>query len=199
VTPAATPAATGTPAPALDRAAAVRAALRALVARNGFHGSSMSAVAAEAGVGTGTAYVHYASKDELVLATYLEVKRDLGEAATVDVDQGSPAEQRFHQLWLGIHRHLSGDPDRARFLLQVDSSPFARAAHELAMAADGDPIMAAAAAPDLADRLVDLPLEVLYDLGLAPAVRLAASDVDLDAAALDRVADACWRAITVSG
>ncbi|MGZ4707901.1 MAG: TetR/AcrR family transcriptional regulator, partial [Acidimicrobiales bacterium] len=61
-------------APVVDRAAAVRAALRTLVARNGFHGASMSAVAAEAGVGTGTAYVHYASKDELVLATYLEVK-----------------------------------------------------------------------------------------------------------------------------
>ncbi len=64
------------------------------------------------------------------------------------------------------------------------------------MAADDDPIMAAAAAPDLAEQLVDLPLEVLYDLGLAPAVRLAAGDARLDAEALDRVADACWRAIT---
>ncbi len=118
------PATRGTPI-AVDRAAAVRAALRTLVARNGFHGSSMSAVAAEAGVATGTAYVHYASKDDLVLATYLEVKRELGEAAVVDVDPDAPARERFHQLWLGIHRHLSADPDRARFLLQVDSSPFA--------------------------------------------------------------------------
>ena len=41
--------------PPLDRAAAVRSALRTLVARNGFHGASMSAVADEAGVATGTA------------------------------------------------------------------------------------------------------------------------------------------------
>jgi len=122
---------------AVDRAAAVRAALRTLVARNGFHGASMSAVAAEAGVGTGTAYVHYASKDELVLATYLEVKRELGEAAVVDVDPDAPAAQRFRQLWLGIVRHLRADPDRARFLLQVDSSPFARTAHQMALAAGG--------------------------------------------------------------
>ena len=181
---------------AVDRAAAVRAALRTLVARNGFHGASMSAVAAEAGVGTGTAYVHYASKDELVLATYLEVKRELGEAAVVDVDPDAPAAQRFRQLWLGIVRHLRADPDRARFLLQVDSSPFARTAHQMAMAADGDLIMAVASAPDLAEQLDDLPLEVLYDLGMAPAVRLAASDLPLDAAALDRLADACWRAIS---
>ena len=186
-------------APALDRAAAVRVALRTLVARNGFHGASMSAVAAEAGVGTGTAYVHYASKDELVLATYLEVKRELGEAAVAHVDPDAPAHERFRQRWLGVHRHLSADPDRARFLLQVDSSPFARAAHEMAMATDGDPVMAAAASPDLAAQLVDLPLEVLYDLGLAPAVRLAAGDLELDPAALDRVADACWRAVTRPG
>ena len=109
----------------------------------------MSAVAAEAGVATGTAYVHYASKDDLVLATYLEVKRELGEAATADVDPEADAEHRFHQLWLGLHCHLAADPDRARFLLQVDSSPYARDAHDLSMAADGDPIMAAASSPDL--------------------------------------------------
>jgi len=54
----------------MDRAAAVRSALRTLVARHGFHGASMSAVAREAGVATGTAYTHYTSKDELVLAAY---------------------------------------------------------------------------------------------------------------------------------
>ena len=63
--------------PLVDRAAAVRGALRMLVARDGFHGASMSAVASEAGVATGTAYTHYASKDELVLAAYREAKAQL--------------------------------------------------------------------------------------------------------------------------
>lgn len=47
--------------PATDRAAAVRNALRTLVARHGLHGASMSAVASEAPVATGTAYTHYAA------------------------------------------------------------------------------------------------------------------------------------------
>src|SRR5262249_28622624 len=70
----------------LARAAAVRSALRTRVARNGFHGASMSAVAREAGVATGTAYTHYASKDELVLAAYRETKAQLGAAATAGLD-----------------------------------------------------------------------------------------------------------------
>jgi AcrR family transcriptional regulator len=188
---------TTTTAGPVDRAAAVRAALRRLVARQGFHGASMSAVAAEAGVATGTAYVHYPSKDELVLAAYLELKRELGEAALGDVDPSAPVDERFRSIWLNLHAYLAADPDRARFLVQVDSSPYATTAHERAMEVIDDPLVTAAGVPDLAARLAPFPFLVLYDLGLGPAVRLAASDVTLPADDLVRLADACWRAITV--
>lgn len=180
----------------VDRAAAVRAALRRLVARRGFHGASMHAVAAEAGVATGTAYVHYASKDELVLATYVETKRELGLAAADGVDPHAVADERFRQLWHGILRHVEADPDRARFLLQVDSSPYADRAHDLALAADDDPLLVEAARSDLGDLLVDLPLAVLYDLAVGPALRLAAAGRSISDAERARLAEACWRAVT---
>jgi AcrR family transcriptional regulator len=183
----------------IDRAAAVRGALRRLVARNGFHGASMSAVADEAGVATGTAYVHYASKDDLVLAAYREVKRELGAAAVADLDRTAPAEERFLHMWRRIHRHLAADPDGARFLVQVNGSPYARTAHGMARAAGGDPMMAEAARPDMASRLAPLPPEVLYDLGFGPAVRLAAEGKRVPADVLDTLAHACWRAITKPG
>lgn len=184
----------------VDRAAAVRVALRTLVARHGFHGASMSAVAAEAGVATGTAYVHYRSKDDLVIAAYLEVKRDLGEAAVaaVDVDRttGQPLASLFRAMWLAVYEHLSGDPDRARFLLQVEVSPYAEAAHAAALAMTDDRLLAAVTDTELGEHLVPLPPEVLYDLGIAPAVRLATAVKPLAPDALRLVADACWRAIS---
>lgn len=182
--------------PRVDRPAAVRAALRRLVARNGFHGASMNAVAAEAGVATGTAYVHYGSKDELVIAAHLEAKRELAAAAVADLDPAAPAEERFRHMWRGVYRHLAADPDRARFLIQVDGSPYARTAHEIAMAAGDTPMMAEAAKPDLAARLAPLPPEVLWDLGFGPAIRLAASGKRVGADVLEALAAACWRAIT---
>lgn len=188
-------AATETPARP-DRAAAVRGALRRLVARDGFHGASMSAIAREAGVATGTAYVHYASKDELVLATYVEAKQQLGEAAVAAVRPGDAPEARFRALWAGAHRQLAGEPDQARFLVQVEDSPYAEPAHAAAMQREDDPLLAAAEEPEMAARLLDLPVEVLYELGLAPAVRLAAKQVELTPAQLERTAGACWRAIT---
>lgn len=180
----------------LDRAAAVRQALRSLVAEHGFHGASMSAVAAEAGVATGTAYTHYGSKDELVLATYLETKDELATAATADLGAMADPRDLFRALWLGTYRHLSANRDHALFLLQVDCSPYKEPAHEAAMARDGDPLVQAATAPQISERLLPLPLEVLYELGLGPAVRLAASGEKLTKAQLETIADACWRAVS---
>ncbi|HEV2243308.1 MAG TPA: helix-turn-helix domain-containing protein [Streptosporangiaceae bacterium] len=179
----------------MDRAAAVRGALRTLVARNGFHGASMSAVASEAGVATGTAYTHYASKDEVVLAAYRETKAKLAAAATTGLDPTAEAAARFRGIWLASYRHLKANPDHARFLVQVDHSPYRSAAHE-AVIADGDPLVAQAAAPDAAAWLLPLPLEVIYELGLSPAVRLAAGGTELTEEQLSQIADACWRAIT---
>ena len=63
----------------------------------------------------------------------------------------------------------------------------------------GDPLAEAAGAPEITSRLLPLPLEVIYQLGLAPAVRLAAVDEDLSDAELRTAADACWRAISRPG
>ncbi len=183
------------PPAALDRAALVRSALRSLVAEHGLHGAPMSAVAARAGVATGTAYVHYASKDELVLAAFREAKVDLGAAAVARVDGEAPPAVRFEQLWLGVHDHLTANPEQARFLTQVESSPYARRYHDSFDEA-GDPLTDASRAPDMARQLLPLPLEVLFDLGLAPAIRLVSAGVDLGPQDLLAVAHACWRAIT---
>ena len=181
--------------PPVDRAAAVRSALRTLVARNGFHGASMSAVAREASVATGTAYTHYASKDELVLAAYCEAKAQLAVAAMAGLDAGAKEGAQFRCVWLAAYRHLKANPDHARFLLQVDHSPYRGAAHQAAIAA-GDALAAQAATPHIAARLLPLPLEVIYELGLSPAVRLAAGGTELTEEQLDEIADACWRAIS---
>ena len=181
----------------LDRAAAVRRSLLELVADHGFHGASMNAVARRAGVATGTAYVHYPSKDDLVLAVYREVKNGLGVAAVAGVDPADAPRERFARMWRNILDHLLADPYVARFLVQVDASPYADRAHDVA-ATDEDPLVQAAAAPDLAPLLADLRPEILYELGFGPAVRLAARTGrdDLDASARDALITACWRAIT---
>lgn len=178
-----------------DRPARIRRALLELVAERGFRGTSMAAVAERAGVAAGTAYVHYASKDELVIAVYLEVKAELGSAGAAAADPAAAPRDRFVALWHAIHAHLDADPDRARFLIQVEASPYAVEAHAAAMARN-DELLATASDPDMQAVLADLPHEVRYDLGIAPAVRIVARGDRPDTRTLERVATACWRAIT---
>jgi TetR/AcrR family transcriptional repressor of multidrug resistance operon len=181
---------------AVDRAAAVRQAVMSLVARNGLHGTSMAAVAALAGVATGTAYVHYASKQEVVLATYLEVKGAMATAAVRRVRPEAAPADRFRTMWLAVYRHLAADPERAAFLVHIDASPLAAVAHDRSRAERDDPILVHARTPDMAAALLDLPLELLYDLGVGPAVRLVAGRTRLSRRQLGLVADASWRAIS---
>ena len=176
----------------VDRAALVRRAMVDVVAERGLHGASMSLVAKKAGVATGTAYVHYESKEELLIASFVEVKTQLGVAAFAGVDPDSSARETFEAVWRNCHAYLADDPALATFLLQVEASPLRGAAHD-ALPGD-DPLTAAA--DRLIDSLVDLPSELLYDLSLAPAVRLAASGAELSDHQIDSLVDSCWRAIS---
>ncbi len=185
-----------TTARAIDRPAAIRAALRDLVAERGFHGASMGAVAKRAEVAAGTAYVHYESKDELVYATYLEIKHALSEAVLPQVDLDAPPKQRFIQLWTAIYHHYREEPTRAGFLAQLEASPFYdEAARRLEES--GDPLLEQAARPDLIELLVELPMDVIAALTLGVAVRLVAGGIALSAREVETVAESCWRAVTV--
>ncbi len=154
----------------------------------------MSAIARAAGVATGTAYTHYESKDAIVLAAYVEAKAQLAAAALEAVDERARAAERFRAIWLGAYRYLAANAEHARFLLQVDDSPYRAGAHDAVN--PNDAFVAEASAPDMLAELLPLPLEILYELGIAPAVRLAAAGIDLRGAELDAVAAACWRAVT---
>lgn len=175
----------------VDRAALVRRAMVELVAERGIHGTSMSQVAERAGVATGTAYVHYESKEDLLIAAFVEAKGRLGTIVAADLDPEQTPGEIFRSLWRRLYDHLREDQHLARFLTQIDESPLRSKAHEALP--DDDPLILLG--EEMSDHLVDLPVEIIYELGLAPAVRLAASDTSLDVDQVGAVIDACWRAI----
>ena len=181
--------------PAVDRRAAIRGALRDLVAERGFHGASMGAIAKEAGVATGTAYVHYESKDELVFATYLEIKEELGVAVLEEYDAAASPFDRWDHMLKTAYEFLSEEPESARFLSQLEESPYYEEAHAR-IVASGDPLAEAAQSEDFTSLIVDLPNQVIYGLSLGVAVRLIAAGVQLKDEELDTLVSATWRAVT---
>lgn len=98
----------------------------------------------------------------------------------------------FEAIWDRIHRHLQQDPAVARFLVQLEASPLRGPAHA-ALPGD-DPL--ASIAEGMAEGFVDLPAEILYDLALAPAVRLVVGEVNLDSEQQRTLIESCWRAVS---
>ncbi|OLT45526.1 TetR/AcrR family transcriptional regulator [Cellulosimicrobium sp. CUA-896] len=65
----------------------------------GYERTTMRAVAQAAGVSTGTAYYHFASKDELVQELYLEVQRDHARRAAPVLAAGGTLGERLRGVW----------------------------------------------------------------------------------------------------
>lgn len=121
------------------------------------------------------------------MAAYVEVKSALGLAGVEAIEGASSPEDVFRSIWHAMYRHLAAD--------QVQASPYAASAHEAALGQDA--LADRPALANLSAGLVDLPPLVLCDLGLGPAVRLAATDgPSLTDDQLDEVAAACWRAVS---
>ena len=155
----------------------------------------MGAVATEAGVATGTAYVHYASKAELVFATYLEVKGQLGDAVLSGLDTTRKPSDQWRQILTAAYRFLVDEPACARFLTQLEESPYYQEAHAR-LVASGDPLGELARSDAFADVVIDLPPPVIYSLSLGVAVRLVAAGIRLQDQEIDRLVEATWRAVT---
>ena len=110
-------------------------------------------------------------------------------------DPGLAPPERFAAIWANIYDHLSAEPARARFLLQVDASPYAAVAHDRAMQRPDDELTIAMA--DVAQLLVDLPPILVFELAIGPAITSIASGETLTVDQRARLSAACWRAITV--
>ncbi|MGY4645574.1 TetR family transcriptional regulator [Cellulomonas sp. URHB0016] len=83
-----------------DTRAHVRATALRLFRERGYAATTMRAIAQEAGVATGNAYYHFASKDHLVQELYLDVNREHAARARPALDAGGDLGSRLLAVML---------------------------------------------------------------------------------------------------
>lgn len=87
-----------------------------LFAERGFHGTAVPLVAEKAGVGAGTLYRYFASKEAIVNALYQKWKGELGEALMTGFPVGRPAREQFRELWRRLFGFAARHPQALRFM-----------------------------------------------------------------------------------
>ncbi|WP_421740480.1 TetR/AcrR family transcriptional regulator [Cellulomonas sp.] len=83
-----------------DTKALVRSTALRLFRERGYAATTMRAIAQEAGVATGNAYYHFASKDHLVQELYLDVNREQTVAARAVLARGGDLATRLRGVLL---------------------------------------------------------------------------------------------------
>lgn len=95
-----------------------------LIAEHGFHGTPMSLVAEKAGVGTGTIYRYFESKDALISGIYVDVERKITAAMMEGYMDDKPIRERFIFLCEKLLRYFLDNPLYFRFIEQYFQSPY---------------------------------------------------------------------------
>ena len=101
---------------ATDKRDRILDAALSLFAEFTFAGTAMPMVADRAGVGAGTIYRYFASKEELVNELYREWKTTMAREVMAEARPGQAPRDEFGALWRGLARFAGLHPDAYRFL-----------------------------------------------------------------------------------
>ncbi len=95
-----------------------------LITENGFHGTPVSMIADEAGVGSGTIYRYFTNKEAIITELYDIVQEELNQAILTGIPEGVSIRDEIYIKWKNILTFYTKNPYKAKFLDQYASSPF---------------------------------------------------------------------------
>ena len=98
-----------------------------LVLREGFSGLKMSEVAKEAKVATGTLYLYFENKEDLISQLYLDLKQQSTAGILKEYDSKAPFMVNFEKIWKAAVAVQLKSPEAAAFHEQYYRSPYVKA------------------------------------------------------------------------
>lgn len=179
----------------------IRAALE-LIAEFGFHGAPMALIAEKAGVGAGTIYRYFESKDILIIELYRELEDKLLEALREGFPDEKPMRERFLHIGTTLLRYCISHPLYFRYMEQYHNSPYGASLRKdrLINKSGGHNMFKTLMEEGMAKQVVkDLPLFVHSALAFGPLISLARDHVlgliTLDEDLIAKSIEACWDGI----
>lgn len=176
----------------------VRAALE-LIAEHGFHGAPMAMIAEKAGVGAGTIYRYFESKEVLIGELYRELEEKMYPCLVVGYDSQHTIRGRFIHLGTALLSYFIACPLDFRYLEQFHNSPYSAAfRREKLLDKRGDGDLFCSLLQEGVEQAVikELPLTILAALAFGPLLNVARDHVlgfiALDEELIDRTVSACW-------
>ena len=173
-----------------------------LITEHGFHGAPISAIAEQAGVGAGTIYRYFASKDIIITELFREIHDKVCAGLLEGYEAEKPFRERFFHLSMALLRYFIASPQHFRYMEQYLNSPYGVAfRRDRILGSGGDEALYRVLLEEgVAQQIVkDLPLVVLFDLTFGPLLAVARDHIlgfiELNDTLLVQTVQACWDGI----
>jgi AcrR family transcriptional regulator len=181
-----------------DKEARIREAALHLFAELGYHGTTMPLIAERAGVGAGTLYRYFPSKEAMVNEVFRAAKRRLEDVAIRRLDFSLDPPDAFAAFWDGLVRFAREFPAEFAFLELHDHVPYLDAESRELELRVLDPIFEAICSYIASGVLRKMPPETLMALIWGAFVGLVKYDhlghFSLSEGHWIAARDACWAA-----
>jgi AcrR family transcriptional regulator len=174
-----------------------------LIAEHGFHGAPMNMIAERAGVGVGTIYLYFETKDVLINELYQEIGAKMYPSILNGYANKAPIRERFLKIYTSLLRYFIQFPLDFLFLQQFYNSPYGVAFRRVKLLGNesGSPDVFNDLFEEGAEQQIfkNLPPAVLLALAFGPLLAVARDHilgfVHLDETMIDRTINACWDSV----
>ena len=112
-----------------------------LVNEIGFVASSVSKIATEANVSPATIYIYHKNKEDLLVSTYVGIKKKLGTALLDDFNPDLPVRDIFRKVWLNMFKYTTEYPGYFQFTEQFSNSPYSELVNKEELEKSFEPII----------------------------------------------------------
>lgn len=184
-----------------DKRSAILQSALELVAEHGFHGAPMAMVAERAGVGAGTIYRYFESKDVLINAINGCIEERFLEAVMEEYPEGRPVRERFLHIGVVLIRYCVNSTPEFRFLEQFHNSPYGAEHRRDKIFGKKDKDVIRELFDEAREQQIvkDLPLAVLFALSFGPMLDVCRDHIlgfiKLEDQLIALTVGACWDAV----
>ena len=186
--------------PILDKRQAILNATLRLISQKGFVGTSTALIAKEAGVGMGTIYRYFDSKEQLLEELFKERSQKLQTVILESIlSESESIYDQFENIIRGLFYYYSVNPLESQFLEKYSDSPFHNKETLDETSLLLEPIAMILSGMEDSITLKELPVEILFALIYGPLIAIIhlvhQKKVELSEDIISQTSKACWDAI----
>ncbi len=184
-----------------DKVNRIYAAAMKVTNREGFEGSCMSKIAAEADVSPATIYLYFENKNDMIKKLFIHLKSKMGNSYFHSDNDLTPSKGTFRTIWLNHYQYMINNMDEYNFLENFSNSPLIEKI-EKENSIDYCPFLEALfEQAKKSGLIIQTQNEIIFSLFFAPIGQLVKKlkkiDKSLSNNELIQVFDASWKAISI--